>query len=182
MSRPPLQAFRDALSAQALRQLQVVHLAIPAGALLFAGVTLLLAPLADPPAAELASKAELVRTLSLVHALMFLSLLPLALLLPRASVARGVQGLREQELPAPLAAQRALHLVRTASILRLALLEGAALFGVVVCLLAALDGLSSRQPLVWLNLGSTAVLLVASALCFPTRERLEALYREHAQL
>lgn len=180
MSRLSLPAFREALSASALRQIQIVHLAIPAGALLFAVVTLALSTTRTAP--QEASGIELVGTLSLVHAFVFLSTFPLALLLPRSLVARGLQQVREAERDEAQAGQRALNVLRAASIVRLALLEGAALLGVIVCLLGGLRGVDDRQPLVWLNLASTGVLLVVAALTFPSRGRLEELFREHARL
>ncbi|MCW8137785.1 MAG: hypothetical protein KIT58_02665 [Planctomycetota bacterium] len=50
--------------------------------------------------------------------------------------------------------------LRLAAILRLTLFEGAALFGLTVCLLAAGAGALARTPLLWLNALSVIPLLV----------------------
>lgn len=68
--------------------------------------------------------------------------------------------------------------LRAATALRLALLEGPALFGAVICLLAVQPGVAEQVPLVWLNATSTFVLLFVVVVTFPTRERVERLLRE----
>ena len=70
--------------------------------------------------------------------------------------------------------------LRGAWILRLALLEGSALFGIVVCLIGALDGTLREQPVFWLNAIPAILFLVFAAATFPTRDRLLERLREMA--
>lgn len=63
--------------------------------------------------------------------------------------------------------------LRLAAILRLTLFEGAALFGLTVCLLAAGAGALARTPLLWLNALSVVPLLVLVVATWPSRARLE---------
>ena len=62
--------------------------------------------------------------------------------------------------------------LRSATIVRLALFEGVALFGAVICFLSLQLGVARDLPLVWLNAVSTFVLLFLVVVTFPTRERV----------
>ncbi len=57
------------------------------------------------------------------------------------------------------------------------MLEAPALFGIVVCLVGSLNGQLHAEPIYWLNLASTVVLVLFVALSFPSRERLVDLFR-----
>lgn len=136
-----------------LRTLQIIHLGLASGVLLFTTIVVFLTmqqpadPSADP---------ALARTLTLVHVVLFLT----ALLLSRI--------LYNRLLPAPDLDETARAIrFRTASIVRLALLEGAALFGLVSCLLIGQNGLLQQRPGYWLNLLSTGFFLAFIALTFP---------------
>jgi hypothetical protein len=141
-----------------LRALQIIHLGLASGVLLFTALVVILTmqqpanPAADP---------TLARMLTLVHGVLFLT----ALLLSRI--------LYHRLLPTPdldEAAQVARF--RTARIVRLAVLEGAALFGLVTCLLLGQSGLIQAQPVYWLNLLSTGFFLAFIALTFPRQDPL----------
>lgn len=68
--------------------------------------------------------------------------------------------------------------LQRALIIRLALMESVALFGLVVCLIALAIGVLAEEPLYWLNLASAAVFVGFLAATFPTVERLQILLRE----
>jgi hypothetical protein len=72
----------------------------------------------------------------------------------------------------------ALGLLRSAIILRLALFEGAAFFGITVCILAMINGVLDAEPAYWLNLGSLAVFTAFAVQTFPTKERLIAWFED----
>jgi len=65
-----------------------------------------------------------------------------------------------------------------ALIIRLALMESVALFGLVVCLIALETGALAEEPLYWLNLASGAVFVGFLAATFPTSDRLQMLLRD----
>ncbi len=57
-------------------------------------------------------------------------------------------------------------------VVKLALMEGPVLFGLVVCFLAIQGGQLQANPIYWANLASLGILLVYSVLTFPTLDRL----------
>ena len=67
--------------------------------------------------------------------------------------------------------------MRQAEIVRLALWEGPATLGLVVCFLGALSGDLAAQPLYWLNASTAALFLWNAWSLFPTVERLRGLIR-----
>lgn len=72
----------------------------------------------------------------------------------------------------------ALGLLRSAIILRLASFEGAAFFGITVCILAMMNGVLDAEPAYWLNLGSLVIFAAFAVQTFPTKERLTAWFEE----
>jgi len=68
------------------------------------------------------------------------------------------------------------HLARahfTARIVQLGAMESAGLFGLVVCLLAAMAGRMQQSPMYWLNTAPAVVFLAYVVATFPTRGRIE---------
>lgn len=164
-------AALDATLDRSRSRMAVVHLALTLGPVAFLGVVVYLWSVTTP--GDQPPKRELLDLLSLVHAGLLLTLVPLGLLvLPKILLGRAVRGASGAHF-----ALRVATAVEGACILRMALVEGPALFGTVVVLLAVLQGALQEQPLYWANTASTAVLLVASVLAFPTRGRLSAMVR-----
>jgi len=148
-----------------LRALQVVQTALMGGVFLFGLVVVLLAM--RPPAANAEPIAPRVLILlSATHAVIALIAWSLAPLL---------QGLLVARLGARLSSAAGVGTLRGALIVRLAVLEGPALFGLVICLIAATGGALRATPLYWLNALSAVAFLGYGVLSFPTAERLEAL-------
>ena len=125
----------------------------------------------------------LVRTLSLIVLGLSVVALPAGQLLHRSQRTGSTlvrMALKQPDQLAALAdpAKRAVVTLRMALVLRLALLEAVALFGIVVCYLAVLTGTLHESPLYWLN-GLPAVLLALhTLLSFPTRDRMESALQE----
>jgi hypothetical protein len=67
---------------------------------------------------------------------------------------------------------------RAAVIVRLALLEAAALFGLVILLVAAFNHVLAEVPEFWGNGLSAAAFIVYALVTFPTRSRVELVLRE----
>lgn len=111
---------------------KIMGVALLLGATMFTVVALAM-PWIAPPEGDDGSGVEIVELLSLVNLVMFLTLLPGAFYLPARLAALA---------PNPVATRR---------ILRWALLEGAALFGGVVLLLAGLNGVLPGQAVYYLN-------------------------------
>lgn len=62
--------------------------------------------------------------------------------------------------------------VQTAFIVRLAVREGAALLGLVACMLAAMKGVLAAYPAYWVNAAPAALFLFFLAVSWPSREGL----------
>lgn len=148
-----------ALDGGRLRALRILHSAIPGGIALFLGVVGFLA--ARPAQASPYPG------------------LPWRLTLP--SLVLGVAGGAAALLPRRLLARRlavagspeeAVASLQRAALLRLVLLEGGSLFGIVVLLFAALDGSLVTDPFLWLNAFPAFALVAVAVLGWPERERL----------
>ncbi|NLW83867.1 MAG: hypothetical protein GXY41_05615 [Phycisphaerae bacterium] len=64
----------------------------------------------------------------------------------------------------------------TATVIRLACFEGAAIFGLVLCLVGIQSGELARMPVYWVNLFSPVVFVLLVLATFPTRWRVETLF------
>lgn len=154
-----------------VRRLAILQAALGAGPLFVWLVVVGLSQLPPPNesaatgAAAGPDQARLIMLLSAVHVMVALS--------SYAAGALLFSRVLHQRAP-----QDPLGRLRAATVLRLALLEGPALFGAVICLLAVQPGVAEQVPLVWLNATSTFVLLFVVVVTFPTRERVERLLRE----
>ena len=71
-----------------------------------------------------------------------------------------------------------LSLVRKATILRLALIESPAIFGLTIYLIAAINGVLHDHPGYWGNRLSALILLLFIIATFPNSNRLTAVFDE----
>ena len=148
-----------------LRALRVLQLALAGGAVMFWVVIGVMAGSAPAPV-EADGVKEIV-LLSAVHAFLAPTQWFVGTVLHRRTLASGAGP--------PLARLRA------ATILRLALFEGTALFGAVVVLLAVQKGALGQVPWVWANAASTLMLVGLVAATWPSRERVEQTLRDAAR-
>jgi hypothetical protein len=72
-----------------------------------------------------------------------------------------------------LSAEAVLSNIRLAGIVRLAVMEWAAFFGLVVLVVATQQSVLQRAPEYWVNVISTVIMFGFVLLTFPTRARLE---------
>lgn len=156
----PRHELGAALEQGPLRALRILHLAIPAGVVLFLGVVAFLAVRPQ----QGSSYPGLPLLLTIPSLALALATAAAAAVLPRRLLARRLATADSPEA----AAQGLQH----AAVIRLALLEAGTLFGVVVLLLAALDGSLRSQPLLWVNALPAFALVAVAALRWPERERL----------
>ncbi|OGB66025.1 MAG: hypothetical protein A2Y94_14605 [Caldithrix sp. RBG_13_44_9] len=82
-----------------------------------------------------------------------------------------------QNFPLSLA-ENLLAMIRSSSIVRLALLEIPAMFGLTICFMAALQGVLQQFPFYWINMVSALVFEVIIYIEFPSRQKLEIQFRE----
>lgn len=153
---PTAEEVQDLVRPEVVRALQIIHLAMPLGALGFGGIVAwkALSGGQNPQAEESA------RLLSLVHPVFGFVMYVAAIVVPPRMRSAGT------------GAVRVLDSIRGAAILRLAMLEGIAMLGLVTCFLAAEAGVLRDRPIYWANTLSTLVLLAYVAARFPTRDRI----------
>lgn len=150
------------LSPQFVRTLQISLLALAAGVVMFGVVTfaiLLISKSADG-STMLASAG----TLTVAHAIVAVALFPAGFLVFNVILTRNLE-------PGALQAR-----IQAAYIMRAALWEGAAIFGLVILIVTGKPALA-EMPVYWANLISPLICLTLMALTFPTRIRLEGLIR-----
>lgn len=75
--------------------------------------------------------------------------------------------------------ERILSAMQTAHIIRMAMYEGAAMFGLVICLLTSLWGYATTDQEFLLNGVSALIFLIMAAATFPTRDRLVNIFSEY---
>jgi hypothetical protein len=162
------------IQPEQLRPLQIIHFALAGGVSIFLVVTMILtgSPVVVPPGGE-----DLLTVLSMVHAIAFIAAIAIGRFLYDSQLRRDrlqsmAQGVSEQA-----ARDLVLGLLRRVTIVRLALLEGAAFFGLAVVLIAKMTGVVTEAPVYWLNALSSVIFIGFVVFTFPTRDKINDLLR-----
>ena len=166
--RPSADSFAAQLRNEEVLTLQIIYASLAGGIVLFTAVVLFLSltaaqggPATDPALVRILTGVELAITVPLIYvsSLVFRTRLE--------SAARDDR-VPNASLPAVL---------RSALILRVAILEGGAMFGLVVCLIAVTSGVMQTNPAYWINLIGVLAMLTVVSQGFPTRDRLVEIYQ-----
>ncbi len=164
---PTVPELKEALTPQYLLTLAMIHIAMVMGVILFGAVTLFLLFRSDPSADPRGE--ETVRLLSMIHLGVACSAFMGAPIVFKALI--------HQAAGSAQSAAKVLVGIQAAYLVRLALLEGPALFGLVICFLMN-RALLNEQPVYGLNLLSAVLFILFVAVTFPTRDRLESLLQD----
>ena len=171
-SVPTRAVFESVLTPEYLQVTRILHSALVGGPTLFAAGLLVFFFSASRPPAPALQAVQTMDRLSVAHVgFTIVAYLVAPLLFRRVMSGTRLDPGGDSTTPDELAAQ-ALLLLRSAFIVRLAVLEGAALFGIAVCVLGVTGGVLYADSLHWLNLGSTLLLILFGILTFPTRDGL----------
>lgn len=150
-----------------LRPLQVICIALPVGVILFTLVALSIGS-DGTPTTDLAA----LTTMRLVHA----ALTAFALFAQKLFFVRALTGkIKSGQGDGP---QPFLTRYRTAMIVRLALVEGAALFGLVILVIASTGGVLRNDSTLYLHLIPVLLLIGIAQVSFPTQQKLVELERQ----
>lgn len=181
-NRINLSDFQQLLTRKNLLPIQIIQLGITAGCTGFLVVVLVLTgkqPSGAVGPVGAGENAPPIDILSYIHLGLALTAYAAAIGMYRFLVnpkrLAGSMYLANQPGHAAIA-EKCLSLIRTGTILRFAFLEGAAFFGLILCLLAGQNGLLEEQPVYWLNVFSYFVLLLVTLATFATRDRVENLF------
>jgi hypothetical protein len=163
--------FENALTPGSLQITRIMQLALMIGVLIYSLCVFVIYLQyrdlrADAYAVDIVSMLTLIHLAFLGGALVLGQLLSLRIFSPQ-----GLPAALSEADTRRLAEQVVLR-QRTAIIVRLAAIDGAAFFGLAICTVGAINGTLQNAPLYWVNMLSTIVLLVFGAVTFPTRERL----------
>lgn len=177
-----LEDFQQVLTPQNIKVLQVIFLALGLGVLVFAMIAFMfyfILPQNEEPA-----DASVFKILTITHLLLF----PVVFYISKQLYDRLFQGHRFSQLPGDPAqlqrmsrlmlAENILAIIRTTNIIRLAMWEALALFGLTICFLGSLQGILQHHPLYWINLISAIIFEMIVINEFPSRPKLELLFRE----
>ena len=175
--------FKKALTPQHLWTFRIIYLALLSGVTVFLGIILLLA-YSQSQSNQSANSQDILPILTTVHIILALTAYFVSFIVFR--LLTNPVRLRKITLPAAMPSGRQISTpeqmylvtVFTASIIRAALFEGSALFGLIICLMGALDGSIQRYPVYWLNLFSFVIMAGMMIYTFPSRTKLEDLFKK----
>jgi len=171
------EAFADAIQPEHVRISRFIQLAIVLGPLVFMVMVMAMA-LQRQTAGTPGQDAGFLWPLTIVHlAYAVGAFLAGHLVSDRFFTADRLAGDPTRESAETLVL-KCIGLRRTALIVRLALMESAAFFGLVVCLLAVFNGLLPDDTKYWINLASTVFLVVYGLVTLPTKERLAGWFEQ----
>jgi F0F1-type ATP synthase membrane subunit c/vacuolar-type H+-ATPase subunit K len=151
------------------RIMLIIHLAIATGAASFAGIIIFIYTTSAVSAAGTQNDST-VGLLTKVHLGIAAVFFPLAMCLFSMIIKNKLNKNPEMD------AMEFLISVRTASIIRLAIMESAAFFGLVVCLMAVSDNIMRENPFYWINAVPAVFLIGFILLNIPDSDRIGRIY------
>lgn len=181
MEKLSMADLKNKLSDQAVLVFQLITGSILFGATLFLGFIIFMYQTASPAGAPGPEEVEMMTLLSIIHGAVFIGgLLASRFIFDRLfSMARMESAMDDWRLARySTAAEKYLAVMRSAMIVRMALLEAPAFFGLVICFMGATNGVLMAESVYWANLVSYAALVFLLLKEFPTRDRLLELFRQ----
>jgi nucleoside permease NupC len=168
-----LKEFNRQLTPEALRPIKIIVLALNIGALLihFVGIIMYYNGMET---SDSGINDDYAKFLLLVEAVFVCGVYMTAKIIPD----RMMQREEESSDVKMSTAQNIIGYYQTYMIIKLALLEGASLFGFVVFFTGITNNVIYGNPIYWLSIAPVMVLLVYSALNFPNAERAILFYEK----
>jgi len=176
-----MQDFKKALIPVHLRTMQIIHIAMPLGVVFLFGLVVLFHTRNSAGASS--QKVSLIKLLSFFHAAVAVIVYKISRpLFDRTLLKCSRPGYRCGTSPVsetqPDPALQIVRAILSAQLIRLALFDAVAVFGLIICLSAAIVGVLQQYPVYWLNTLSSLFLVWFVSARFPTEERLEDLFRK----
>lgn len=173
MSDPAVtrEAVARLYAAQDGHALKILHVALMSGVVMFLIVVVGVIP--PNPDADAQQTIENMKVFTLVNGALALGAISMSFVITRARYVAMGSGYAEDPEGG---AQQFMGDLRGLHILRMAMLEGPALFGVVIVFLAKTGGALEAQPNLWLNLLTTLACLTIMAFLFPTQKAVLSIY------
>jgi len=165
-----------------IRTLRIIFFAIGTGPILFWAVILFL--FSNQPLLINEADLSLLNIMSGIHAVMLITMIILSdyifkkALIGSENFLQSLSGALFENKAQPTNPQEKFWgLFQSLSIMRLAMLEGASFFGLVVCFLAGTQGVLSTYPIFWINSVSTLLLVSFVVKQFPSKEKIMSFYQ-----
>lgn len=173
--------LKSKLSNQAVLVFQLITGSILFGATMFLGFIVFMYNTAAPVSAPRPEAVEMMNLLSLIHGAVFVggmiaSRFLFDMMFSSARIESAVNDWKLARLST--AAEKYLAVMRSAVIVKMALLEMPTFFGLVVCFIGVTNGVMNAEYLYWANLISYAALVFLLLKDFPTKERLLEMFRQ----
>ena len=160
----------SALTPSYLRPLAIIHVAISAAPVFFA-FAIVFVMLNAPPVTAGPSDILLLNILSVLNLVFLASAWYVGSFIFQKMVAGSISA-RISESDQKMKAEVILAALRSGLIVRLAMLEGAAVFGLTACLLGVMRGVLPGESVYWFNLVPIAVLFAYSFVNFPSKTKI----------
>ena len=177
VTMPDIQA---ALTQSYLRVSQILYFSIILGATFFLAVIVFIFLQVPGNATADEQAVDFINRLSLVHGALFAAALFLSGFLYRRLLGEErIEAMMGRMNPDDKGnyAYCCLAVIRTAQIIRTAILEMAVFFGLVVCFMAVTNKVMYQYPYYWANAGSYAVFIIILIKDFPSREKIMELFK-----
>ncbi len=180
MKMVSLTDIRNSLTPETMRPMQVINLAIMAGATSFLGVIIFMYYTASGEYEFSQENIGVIDRFSVIHGIIFISCLGLSNFVKKKffsreraeSISNTMVGASDSEI-----AGAYIGMVRMAKIVYMAILEAPAFFGLVVCFLAITNRVIYEYSFYWANLVSYFTFMFLLARDFPTREKVAELFK-----
>ena len=183
-NRLSAEAFIESLTPGKMLTFRVIAAVLMMGTLLFFFLILMMRYQYSPVKLSSASKnISILQILSMVHAVMAVGIVMASLIIyPLIVSKKNLSNLNLACTAAPdeqplTPEARCGSLIFTGYIIRAAMFEGIAIFGMIICVIGTLNGLLRQYPVYWLNLLSLVIFQLYMILTFPTRRRLTVTFR-----
>lgn len=163
--------FRKSVTPEVVRQFRILWLAISMGVMSFGLIIVFLETAAYKGAAV---DVDAVFNLSIAHGVAACILFPLSAIIRDLILRKN----NPEKTGRPVDSTAAIALIRTAFIIRAALMEAAAMFGLVVCFMAVTGGATTINFLYWLNSLSAVCMLIYMCREIPSQERIVSAYTQ----
>lgn len=170
-------AFEAALTPAQVMTSQMIQGALMMSVVIFTMVVAFMyaqAPIVAPGEAEL----DLIRLMTFVHLGMLAVNVGVSFFLAQRVFSPEAVGEAVGSGDTRAFIEKAVQQQRAAMIVRMALLEGSAFFGLVICLLGCTNGVLQAAPEYWINLLSPCLVIGFGVATFPSKERLVSWFEE----
>lgn len=178
MSQDKVSEFMENINEQKYTGLVIIQMALMMGVCLFLGVVVFLyfngkanAPKVDDSALQFAN------ILTAIVVFVTFSTYAIAMILPNMLLNKSLENIYSNDNPP----HAFLSTFTGSRILQLAVLEGASLLSIVVCLLNTFNGVLYQKPIYWYVLAPVAIMFIFVSLTFPTKSRLAQIYQDKYQ-